>query len=150
MSADKQTFFLVHDMARGRAVEAVRTAPEGYVVRIEPPKKSRDQEEKYHAMFSDVARCCDFNGMKLPAESWKRLLVEAFVQVKREEARGTGQPDPFPRGRVLPSLDGLRIVQVEVLTRTFKKREASEFIEFLLAWGAERDVHWTNPVREEA
>ena len=49
--------------------------------------KSREQEEKYHAMIGDISRQMRYHGEKLDRESWKRLLVEAFVQVMRETAQ---------------------------------------------------------------
>lgn len=144
----KQTFFMAHDIARQNAIKAVQAAPEGYMVQVSEPAKKRIQEEKYHAMMADIARQCDYNGRKLDAGSWKRLLVEAVVFILREEAKGQGKPDPFPcGGAVLPSLDGLRIVQVEVLTRDFKVSQASLFIEYLYAFGAERGVAWSEPNR---
>ena len=145
----KQVFILAHPEARRRAVQAVQNAPEGYAVTIAEPKKKREQEEKYHAQIGDIAKQCDYHLRKLSPESWKRLLVEAFVQVMREEAKAQGKPDPFPRGgSLLPSLDGLRIVQVEVLTRDFTVKQASAFIEHLYAFGAERGVVWSHEEAE--
>lgn len=142
----KRVFHLVHDSARNRAADACMKAPVGYMVTVSEPVKKRIQEEKYHAMMGDIAKQCDYHGRKLDEESWKRLLVEAMVAILREEAKGKGDPDPFPRGGcVLPSLDGMRIVQVEVLTRNFTVRQAALFIEYLYAFGAERDVIWTEP-----
>lgn len=144
-------FVLSHDLARQRACDRIRTAPEGWQVRVSEPKKRRAQEERYHAMIGDIADQCDYHGRPLPRESWKRLLVEAMVHILREEARAQGKPDPFPAsGQVLPSLDGLRIVQVEVLTRTFTVSQASAFIEYLFAFGAERGVRWTDPNERQA
>jgi hypothetical protein len=138
-----------HDVARQNAVKAVQSAPDGWMVQVSEPAKKREQEEKYHAMVGDIAKQCDYNGRKLDSESWKRLLVEAFVFILREEARGQNKPDPFPSGRLLPSLDGMRIVQVEVLTRNFKVSQASQFIEYLAAFGAEKGVHWSETQQKE-
>jgi hypothetical protein len=146
----KATFFMAHDLARQNAAKAVLSAPDGWMVQISEPAKKREQEEKYHAMVGDIAKQCDFNGKKLDAESWKRLLVEAFVFILREEARGQNKPDPFPNGRLLPSLDSMRIVQVEVLTRNFKVSQASQFIEYLFAFGADRGVRWSDPAQRTA
>ena len=145
----RHTYIMAHVEARRNAVKAVETAPDGWMVQISEPDKKRIQEEKYHAMLNDIAKQCFYNGRKLDAESWKRLLVESVVFILREEARGPGKPDPFPHGgAVLPSLDGMRIVQVEVLTRHFKVNQASQFIEYLYAFGAERDVRWSASERE--
>ena len=142
----KMTFILAHDMARANAARAVQAAPDGYMVQISEPTKKREQEEKYHAMIGDIAKQCDYHQKKLKKESWKRLLVEAMVFILREEAKGQGKPDPFPQeASILPSLDGMRIVQVEVLTRNFTVAQASAFIEYLFSFGAERSVVWSDP-----
>jgi len=114
------------------------------MVTFQEPVKKRIQEEKYHAMFRDIAKQCFYNGRKLGDETWKRLLVEAFVHIMREEAKAQGKPDPFPQGgALLPSIDGLRIVQVEVLTRNLTVNQASQLIEYLYAFGAEREIVWS-------
>lgn len=141
MSGERQLFRLVHPTARQMASRAVINAPDGFVVEIKPANKSRDQEAKYHAMFADVARQVEFMGSKRDAETWKRLLVDAFARVKAAEG------DPVQGvGAIVPNLDASGFVQLGVQTRRFGKRHASEFIEFLLAFGAERDVKWTDPV----
>lgn len=138
---DKQVFRLVHPTARQLASRACINAPEGYLVEIRPATKSRDQEAKYHAMFADVARQVEFMGSKRDAETWKRLLVDAFARVKAADN------DPVQGvGAIVPNLDGTGFVQLGVQTRRFSKRHASEFIEFLLAWGVDNDVVWTDPV----
>lgn len=132
------------------AVKPVLADGKRLLVTVTDVKKKREQEEKYHAMLGDIADQCEYHGRKLPLESWKRLMVEAMVHILREEAKAQGKPDPFPAGgQVLPSLDGLRIVQVEVLTRNFTVDQASQFIESLYAFGAERDVVWSEPERQQ-
>lgn len=132
---EKQVYRLSHGTARQNAARAVMAAPEDFMVRIEPPKKSRDQEAMYHAIFADVARTQTFMGKKWDAETWKRLLVDAFARVKAEE----GEPLQG-HGQMVPNLDHSGFVQLGVQTRRFTKKQASEFIEFLNAWMAEREV----------
>ena len=108
------------------------------------PTKTRDQEMKYHAMIGDIADQCVFLGMKRDAETWKRLLVDAFAKVKAAEG------DPLPGyGQILPSLDGMGVVQLGPQTRRFKIKHGSEFIEHLYAFGAEGGVVWTDPKQEK-
>ena len=116
-----------------------------YEIVIQPyDKKSREQEEKYHAMIGDIARQMKYQGETLDRESWKRLLVEAFVHVMRETAQAENKPDPFGgQARLLMSLDGQRIVQLGVQTRKFRKSVAAEFIEYLYAHGTENGVRFT-------
>jgi hypothetical protein len=149
MSDEKRMVVLLGDVQRQRAKQAIDDAPAGWVVRIVPPAKSRDQEEKYHAMIGDIAKHCVFMGEKLSAEDWKRLLVDAFVRVMREMAKADGKPDPFPgQGRVMPNLDGTGFVQLGVQTRRFSKSIARDFIEYLYAYGCDNLVPWSEPAME--
>jgi hypothetical protein len=134
----KQTFILAHDMARANAARAVQAAPDGYMVQISEPTKKREQEEKYHAMIGDIAKQCEFMGGKLDADDWKRLLVDMFAKVMRD----LGTPLHHD-GRVIPSLDYERVVQLGIQTRYFWVREAADFIEYLYAFGAENGVRFT-------
>lgn len=131
----RQVYVLSHDTARRNAAQAVMDAPEGFVVRVEPANKSRDQESMYHAIFADVARTRTFMGKKWDAETWKRLLVDAFARVKAEE----GEPLQG-HGAIMPNLDGTGFIQLGVQTRNLTKAQASEFIEFLNAWMADKEA----------
>jgi len=104
------------------------------VMEIKAADKSRDQEQKYHAMISEIATQAQHMGSKWDAESWKRLLVDQFC---KESGLKTGV--------VMPNLSGDGIVQLGFQTRKFTKEQASEFVEWLYAWSAENGVlHETN------
>lgn len=134
----KQKYILAHPIARRRAVAGVETAPEGWRVHILPPQKTDLQRDKYHAMIRDISTQCTFMGQQWHENDWKRLLVDAFAKAMRD----IGEPLHHD-GRIVPSFDGERIVQLHVSTEEFYKREASNFIEYLFAYGAERNVAWT-------
>lgn len=131
----RKVFFMAHDQARQRAVQAVQDAPEGFMVVISEPVKKRIQEEKYHAMIGDISKQCEHIGRKWDLDDMKRLLVDEFA----EEMRLAGTPLHHD-SRVTPSLDGKRIVQLGIQTREFRVKEAAQFIEYLYAFGAERGV----------
>lgn len=135
---EPRTFRLVHQAARSNAAKFCMEAPEGWEVKFSEPAKNREQEEKYHAMIGDIAKQCEFMGRKFDREDWKRLLLDAFARYMHE----LGTPLSHG-GRVVPSLDGAGIVQLGVQSRRLRKREASDFIEFLHAFGAERGVRWS-------
>lgn len=137
---------LAHDQARRNAAAFCMSAPAGLVVRFSEPVKRREQEEKYHAMVGDIAKVVPFMGEMVDIETWKRLLVDAFVRVMREDAQATGKPDPFAdQGRVVPSLDGSGVVQLGVQTRRFTVAIAAQFIEYLNAFGAHQGVEFHEP-----
>lgn len=146
----KQTFILAHDMARQRAVEAVRSAPAGYRVDVSEPKKSRPQEEKYHAQIGDIARQYMHAGRKWSDEDMKRLLVDAFKEdTKRDPDLG---PLWLEMGdmRLVPAIGRDGFVALGDQTRKFPKKLATAFIEWLYAFGAENDVEWSEPERAVA
>jgi len=116
-------------------------APDGYWGYIEAPKKKRIQEEKYHAMIGDIAKQIEHVGRKWDADDMKRLLIDDFA----EEMRLAGTPLHHD-GRVTPSLDGRRIVQLGIQSRDFYVKEASAFIEYLYAQGAQYNVVWSERV----
>ena len=99
---------------------------------IKESGKSRDQEEKYHAMIGEIAKQAEHFGSKWDAESWKRLLVDQFC-------KDIG----IKTGVVIPNLSGDGIVQLGMQTRKFTKEQASEFVEWLNAWGAEHGITYT-------
>ena len=96
---------------------------------ITEPKKSREQEEKYHAMIGEIAKQAEHMGSRWDAESWKRFLVDQFV-------RDAG----INQGKIVPSLDKTGIVQLGMQTRSFTTEQATEFIDWLHAWGADNGI----------
>lgn len=135
----KQTFFLVHANARQNAAKAIVAAPDGVMVQISEPTKTRLQEEKYHAMVGDIAKQVTHIGRKWHPDDMKRLMVDEFA----EEMRQAGTP-LHNDSRVIPSLDGKRIVQLGIQTREFYVKEAAQFLEYLYAFGALHNVTWSN------
>jgi NinB protein len=136
--SDKQVFRLVHPTARQMASRAVINAPDGFVCEVKPAPKSRDQEARYHAMIGDIAAQVPLLGRQWDREDMKRLLVDQFVR----DMQNLGTP-LHNSGSVVPSIDGTGIVQLGVQTRGFRKAEASAFIEWLAAFGAENDVKFS-------
>ena len=128
-------------------MDVIGKYPAGTKVIVEQPSKSRLAEKKYHAMIGDIALQCRFNGELYSAKSWKRLLVEAFANVMRAEAKARGEVDPFPEDVDL--VEGLdrEIVALGTQTRQFSREQADNFIEYLFAYGAERGVAWREPAQ---
>jgi hypothetical protein len=99
---------------------------------IKTANRSCQQNAKYHAMIDEIAQQAQHLGSKWDAESWKRLLVDQFL-------KDSGQKT----GVVIPNLAGDGIVQLGMQTRDFTKEQASEFVEWLFAWGAEHGITYT-------
>ena len=95
---------------------------------IKPASKSREQEEKYHAIIGDIAKQAQHMGAKWDAETWKRLLVDKYC---REIGLNS---------QIMANLDSNGLIQLGQQTRKFTKEQASEFVEFLLAWCADNGI----------
>ncbi|TFW15915.1 recombination protein NinB [Duganella callida] len=131
----RRTFFLAHEQARRNVADFAQKAPDGWMVVFSEPRKKRAQEEKYHAMIAEIASQVEHIGRKWDADDMKRLLVDEFA----DEMRLAGTPLHHD-GRVTVSFDGRRTVQLGIQTAEFYVKEAAQFIEFLYAFGAARDV----------
>lgn len=99
-----------------------------FQVEIKYKQRSNEQNEKFHAIIGDIAKQAQHMGAKWDAETWKRLLVDKYC-------RETGLSS-----QIMANLDNDGLVQLGFQTRKFTKEQASEFVEFLLAWCAENGV----------
>lgn len=113
-----------------KVLEALRAGKQ-LTLEIKAPSKSREQEEKYHAMIAEISKQAQHMGSSWDAESWKRLLVDQFCR-----------ENDIKTGAVIPNLTGDGIVQLGFQTKKFTKEEASEFVEWLYAWGTEHGVEF--------
>jgi len=107
------------------AIESGKTL----ILSVEAENRSDEQNKKYHAIIAEIAKQAQHIGARWEAESWKRFLIDQF-------ATETG----LQGGKVVPSLDGARVVQLGLQSRKFTREQGSEFIEWLLAWAAEKGI----------
>ena len=109
-------------------VKAALAAGRKLTLEVKDASKSREQEEKYHAIIGDIAKQAHHMGSKWDAETWKRLLCDKFV---REIGLSS---------QIMANLDNDGLIQLGFQTRKFSKEQASEFVEFLLAWCADNGI----------
>lgn len=134
-----QTFRLVNPYVRANAKAAIDSLPDGWWVKLYEGDKSRDQEEKYHAMISDIAKAMVGEDGRVDADSWKRLLVDQF----KADTLNDDDIGPYWKSNplnIVPSLDRQRLVTLGEQTRKFPKKVAMAFITWLDAWAIEHDV----------
>jgi hypothetical protein len=130
--------FTVRDPLTG--IQQIRAAWEkmkpalesGVALTVEIQRESRtlDQNAMYHSIIHQIAKQAQHLGSTWDAESWKRLLVDAYTKEQWKESSG----------QVIPNLTGDGIVQLGLQTRKFTKQQASEFTEWLMAWAAQNGV----------
>ena len=97
LDSQEQATALMHNI--WPKVKAALAAGKKLTLEIKDASKSREQEEKYHAIIGDIAKQAQHMGAKWDAEDWKRLLVDKFL-------RETG----FKNSPIIPNLDGTGIV----------------------------------------
>lgn len=129
----KRLFVLSHELARQRAMAAVRDAPAGFTVTVGEPKRNLDQNARMWPMLADVAEQVQWYGKRLTAEDWKHIFTASLRKLE-----------------VVPNLDGTGFVALGMSTSRMSVREMRDLIELMFAFGAERDVKWTDPTQQEA
>lgn len=97
--------------------------------------KSRQQEEKYHAMIEEIRLQC-FRGYS--KDAMKAALINQFALEKERQ----GEPLRHPGEQAWDWVNQVR-VYVRPSSKKFIKQEAADFIEFLYATGSEYDVQWS-------
>lgn len=131
---DKHIFRLAHDQARGLACDCIMAAPEGYIVTIQEPTRTLDQNAALHAAISDIAKQIKWQGEAMASEDWKRLLTAAW-------SRAENQPV-----KMVPALDGNGFDVLYRRTSQMTKKEVSSLIDYLHAWGTDQGVKWSDIV----
>lgn len=119
----KQVFILAHDEARRRALEAIQNAPQGYAVTISEPTRTLEQNSRLWASLADVSEQVNWYGKKLAPEDWKHVFTASLRKLE-----------------VVPNLDGTGFVALGTSTSKMSKREISDLLELIYAFGAERGV----------
>lgn len=133
-------FELKHDTARKLAAERIAAVPEGSVVVIREPAKSRDQECHYHAIIGDIAESPPpdalalLSGKELDEESWKRLLIDAFKYDTKDDPDLKDDWQKFGSLQLLPALNHAGFVAAGEQSRNFSRRLARAFITWLQAF----------------
>lgn len=126
--SERRHFVLAHAEARRRAADAIRSAPDGYVVDIREPTRNLEQNALmwvWLQAFSDQLQWPVNGAMcKLTPEEWKDVLTAAFRQESQRIAMG---------------LNGGMVI-LGMRTSKMGKRAFAEFIEFLQSVATDRGV----------
>ena len=113
---------------RQNVCAAIMQAPDGYLITIQPPKRSLVQNAKMWAMLGDVSRQVIHHGQKLEPESWKDLFT---AHLKRQI--------------MLPNIEGDGWIALGTRTSEMGVGELAELIECIYAYGASKEVVWSEP-----
>lgn len=72
------TFRLVNPKVRANALEAVRTAPDGYRVSVIEPKRSDAQSDLMWELLGQLAKKTTYHGLKLDKDDWKLVMMSGL------------------------------------------------------------------------
>ena len=98
-------------------------------IEIKQSKRSVEQNAMFHGIITKISKQMKSAGSTWTADDWKRLLIDQWAHDTNKKI-----------GKVCPSLDGERVVQLGLQSYEFTTSESSDFIEFLLAWAADKGI----------
>ncbi|WP_338762093.1 recombination protein NinB [Massilia sp. METH4] len=131
----KRTFILAHEQARQRAAQFCTAAPEGWVVTVSEPTRNLDQNAKFHAIVSDIAKSgLKWGGKPRTAAQWKVLLVSGHAAATNEGSE------------MVPGLEG-EFVNLRESTALMSKKRSASLIEYALAFAAMHEVRLSAEAR---
>ncbi len=132
----KRTFVLSHQLARQRAMACVADAPDGYGVTVSEPSRTLEQNAKFHAICSDIARSgYPWAGKARTAAQWKVLLVSGHATATKEGSE------------LVPGLES-EFVNLRESTALMSVKRGSSLIEYSLAFCAMHEIETEEAVVE--
>ena len=126
-----QTYVLIDEPRKRRAAHAVMTAEAGSVCKIGDPKRSLDQNAKFHAICTDIAKSgAQWAGKPRTADEWKVLLVSGHAVATNESSE------------IVPGLEN-EFVNIRKSTAAMSKKRGASLIEYTIAFCAIRGIGFT-------
>ena len=127
---NKHTIIIRTDELKARAcaiIQALPLEPVIYKVVISEAGSLRtlDQNAKMWAMLTDISRQVEWYGFKLSPEEWKDMITASYKKQK-----------------TVPGIDGGFVV-LGARTSKMSTKEMADVIEIAYAFGAEKDVKWS-------
>ena len=126
----KRILKLNNSLARQAACRYVNEAPEGYVITIAEPTRSLDANARLWASLAEVSNQVEWYGNKLTSEEWKTVFSAALKKEK-----------------VVPGINGGFVVCGQSPSK-MSKREFSDMLEIVYAFGADKGVVFSDVVAD--
>lgn len=109
---------------RERAARWCMNAPAGTRLEMKEPKRTLPMNDRMWAMLTEIARQVEYHGIRLTADDWKLLFLDAL---KREV-------------RMVPNLDGNGFVSLGRSSSDLSKDEFGDLFTVIEAWAAKEGV----------
>jgi hypothetical protein len=124
---DKQYFCLVNQSVREKAIEAIKTVPEGFLVEVKPKTRTLVQNARLWAMLKDVSHQVSWHGRYLSTYDWKHIFSSSLKKMD-----------------VVPNLEGNGFVVLGISTSNMNIKEMMDLQELISAFGVEHNVEWSS------
>ncbi len=130
--SEKQTIFLIGQRQRQFAHQCIDQAPTDYVCTLKQKTRTLEQNAKFHAMCADVSKQCKYAGAKRSVQQWKLIFISGHAVATNQTAE------------CVPGLEG-EFLNLRESSAEMGVKRLTSVIEYMLAWGAENDVVWSEP-----
>lgn len=125
----RAVLILDNDAVRLKATSWVQRAPEGTRLEFKASKRTLPQNDYLWSLLTEIAEQKDYHGIRLHADDWKLLFLDAL---KREV-------------RMVPNLDGNGFVSLGRSSSDLSKAEMADLLELIMEWGARNGVVFKEP-----
>lgn len=126
--SDRAVVTLRTQADRDKASRWCQGVATGSKVVFHGPQRSIDQNSALWAALGDIARQRDYHGLKLTADDWKILFLDAL---DRET-------------RMVPNLDGTGMVGIGRSSSSLSKEEFSGLLSIVYEWGSRNGIEWSD------
>ena len=122
---------LANDAIRAKAMAWVQKAPAETRIEFKAPKRTLPQNARMWAMLTDIAEQVPWHGLRLSADDWKLVFLDAL---KTEL-------------RLVPNVNGTGFVNLGRSSSDLSKEEMGNLMDLIEAFGAQHGVtfHWREP-----
>lgn len=119
---------------RALAAERLSKAPDGWVMELRDRTRSTEQNSALWASLTDVSIQVEWHGVRLTAEDWKLVFMDALNQEMR----------------LVPNVSGTGFINLGRSSSKLTKQEFSDLLELIRAFGSEKGVVWSDEGRQAA
>ena len=120
---------LWNDATRAKAIDWIRRAPAETRVTFQGPKRTLPQNDKLHAMITNIQTQILWHGQRLSMADWKLVFMAALKQ----------------ETRIVPNIDGTGFVQLGRSTANLSTQEMSDLLLIVEAFAARYGVKMKEP-----
>lgn len=115
---------LWNDAMKAKAIDWIRRAPKDTRVTFQGPKRTLSQNDRLHALITEVASQMLWHGQRLTVADWKLVFMASLKQEMR----------------IVPNIDGTGFVQLGRSTADLSVEEMSDLMMIIEAFAARYGV----------